>query len=161
MSGLDLKQLRDWVVFPSLHAVGLWSKPAERLVLATGLVESRYRYLDQIDKHEKPGPARGLWQMEAATYHDIWERYLRRNTELASKIRPFIMDAVNPLEQLHGNLYYSCIMCRVFYLRFPEPLPKFDDIEGMGEYWKTYYNTYKGAGTVEKFIQVAKPVFEL
>lgn len=161
MSGLDLEQLRRYVVAPALQSVLLWSKSAENLVLATGLAESRYRYLDQIERggDKRPGPARGLWQMEAATYRDIWDNFLKHNQPLAARIRPFIMDATEPLEQLHGNLYFAAIMCRVHYFRVPEALPRFDDIEGHARYWKRYYNTIHGAGTVDGFIQTVYPVF--
>lgn len=162
-TGLDLKQLRAYVVLPALNALGLYSKAAERLVLATGLVESRYRYLDQIERggDSRPGPARGLWQMEGPTHHDLWENYLRYQPELTAKIRPFLLEGLDPLEQLHGNLYYAAIMCRVFYRRIKAPLPEADDLEGLAAYWKRYYNTHLGAGTTDGFMQVALPVMRI
>ena len=35
----------------------------------------------------------------------------------------------------------------------PEKLPNSYDIEGLAKYWKKYYNTEGGKGTVEKFIE--------
>jgi hypothetical protein len=42
-------------------------------------------------------------------------------------------------------------MARVHYLRRPEPIPT--DLTGQAEYWKKWYNTYLGAGTVEEYIE--------
>jgi hypothetical protein len=36
-----------------------------------------------------------------------------------------------------------------------------NDWPGMAAYWKKYYNTPAGAGTVEGFIQKARPAFDL
>lgn len=163
MAGIDLQQLRAYVVVPSLTAIGLYSKAAERLVLATGLVESEYRFIDQIERggDKQPGPARGLWQMEAATHNDLWKNFLKYKPELSALIKPYVLDGLSPLEQLHGNLYYAAIMCRVFYNRIQTPLPHADNLEGMAAYWKKYYNTPLGAGTIHGFMQKALPVMEI
>ena len=65
------------------------------------------------------------------------------------------------LDQLRGNLFYAAAMCRIFYLRFQKPLPQPNDWEGMARYWKKYYNTHLGAGTVDGFLQKAQPVIAL
>ena len=44
-------------------------------------------------------------------------------------------------------------MARIHYLRVPEALPAADDVVGLAAYWKRYYNTELGAGTVEKFVE--------
>ena len=54
------------------------------------------------------------------------------------------------VDQLKGNLYYAVAMCRIHYYRVSEALP--NDLEGMARYWKKYYNTELGKGTVEEFI---------
>ena len=64
-------------------------------------------------------------------------------------------------DTLSGDLYdfrYSTLMCRVHYFRVPEPLPvntgdKMVYLESLGRYWKKYYNTEKGAGTIAGFIK--------
>ena len=40
-------------------------------------------------------------------------------------------------------------MARLKYWRVSQPLP--ETLDGMARYWKTYYNTPKGAGTEDKF----------
>jgi len=41
-------------------------------------------------------------------------------------------------------------MCRIHYLRVPEPIP--DTIQGQAAYWKMHYNTELGAGTPQEYI---------
>ena len=45
---------------------------------------------------------------------------------------------------------YSGIAARLFLLNNPSEIP--GDVPGQARYWKRYYNTQEGAGTVEKFI---------
>ena len=99
--------------------------------------------------------------MEPVTHDDIWERYLSRKPHLLNDLKGLIMRDMDLHEQLHGNLFYAAAMCRIFYLRFKEPLPDAGDWHGMAAYWKKYYNTYLGAGTVEGFLQKARPVMDI
>jgi hypothetical protein len=146
---MNLDHLRDLVIRPTLKHIELWSPASENLVLGTALVESKAEYLRQLQ-----GPALGLWQMEPETHDDIWENYLRYQHELGLMVTELTTSAAlteGSLE-LIGNLYYGAAMCRVHYRRVTEPLPDDRDAQGMARYWKRYYNTSKGAGTVEKAV---------
>ena len=152
--GFDVEQVRIEVVRPALRSIKLWSRVAENLVLGTGIVESRLKYIKQLGT----GPALGLFQMEPFTHNDIWRTTLW-GTELGMNvgnlIRPF-HGIAPPATQLIGNLWYAAAMCRVHYRRIRAPLPS-DNAMDLARYWKQYYNTPLGAGTVEK----ATPAFEI
>jgi hypothetical protein len=64
----------------------------------------------------------------------------------------FNVDGFN-FEDIEWNLKAAIVMSRLRYHVVPEPLPPSDDIIRLGEYWKKYYNTVYGAGTVQKFVQ--------
>lgn len=146
---MNLDHLRDLVIRPTLKHLELWSPAAENLVLGTALVESKAEYLRQIQ-----GPALGLWQMEPATHDDIHENYLRYQRDLALRVAELTTTAAltDGAMELIGNLYYGAAMCRVHYRRVEEPLPDDRDAHGLAKYWKQHYNTFKGAGTVEKAV---------
>lgn len=152
---MDAKQLRDYVIRPTLKYLGLHSQSAEQLVLGTIFQESRGEYIKQLGD----GPALGLAQMEPATHDDIWFNYLAYKRKLASNISELASiksldpDMVPKAKELMSNLSYAVAMCRVHYLRVPEPLPKAGDIEAMGKYWKQYYNTPLGAGSADEFVE--------
>lgn len=149
--GLDLGQLREHIVRPTIVNLGLYSEAAENLLIGTALVESRARYLVQIH-----GPARGLWQMEPATHDDIWANFLAFQPELARRVHNCAVRYNDP-DELVWNLRYAAAMCRVHYQRVPEKLPQARDAQAMAVYWKRYYNTLRGAGTIPG----ALPFFEV
>ena len=153
--GLDVVQLREEIIRPALLHIGLYSKAAENLVLGTALTESRARYLRQLGG----GPALSIWQIEPLTHHDLHNNYLNGRRELRGLVYDLMTDsAANDFDgELVGNLMYGAAMCRVFYRRIPARLPDEQDAQGMSRYWKKYYNTHLGAGTIEK----ALPHFEV
>ncbi|MBF0165084.1 MAG: hypothetical protein HQM01_11385 [Magnetococcales bacterium] len=144
--GLDPHQLREQIIRPTLQRLILWSEAAEELVLGTAIQESGLRFVRQLGS----GPARGLWQMEPATHDDLWLNYLHSRTKLALNILgPYPKPDPG---RLVWDLTYSCAMCRVHYLRCPQELPSAGDIKAQAAYWKKFYNTPLGAGTVEQYL---------
>ena len=145
---IDASQLRNDIVRPALEDTGMWSLDAENLVMGTAAQESRLKYIRQLGD----GPALSLFQMEPATYKDIWDNYLSYREDLSETILNAIdASGIPPATRLMWDLRFSAIMCRVHYRRVQEPLPT--DLPGMAQYWKDHYNTVLGAGTVEEFIE--------
>ena len=126
------------------------------MVFLTGLVESKYDYLTQLGD----GPAKSFFQIEPATCKDIVDNYVKYR----SKLQKAISDTASirkrwdaaPMDELaymlETNIAFAICMCRVHYRRVPKALPKIGDKRGFASYWKRYYNTELGAGTVEKFL---------
>jgi len=148
-------KFRELIIRPVLEELEMWSPAAENLVFGTALTESGLGYLKQTGK----GPALGLWQMEPATVRDI-SRYLARRLDLRDRLRPYCIDWPFDPDELPGNLYLSCALCRIHYWRVPDALPRADDLAGLGRYWKQYYNTINGAGTVNDFLLRAGRILE-
>lgn len=150
--GIDTIQFRARIVRPVLHALRLWSPAAECLVMGTAMHESHLQYLKQLGQ----GPALGVFQMEPATYTDIWNNFLAYQAELARLVSQFSIS--NPdAQEMEGNLYFATAMCRVHYRRVKDVLPPHHQARALAEYWKKHYNTVLGKGTVEQ----ALPHFEL
>ncbi|MAO22632.1 MAG: hypothetical protein CMJ25_17935 [Phycisphaerae bacterium] len=137
------------------------SDGAVQLVLETGLVESRYKYLRQLGD----GPARSFWQVEPATAVDNLQHYLKHRKKLMSKCAEVsLVDLMHwqTFEEslwsdiLEKNLAASIIHCRVKYWRVPKSMPS--SLEGRAKYWKQYYNSGLGAGSEEKYIEIIKDI---
>jgi hypothetical protein len=142
--------LRELVIRPALRHLGLWSEAAENLLMGTAAQESLLgRYLMQMGG----GPALGIFQMEVATHDDCWENYLAYREDLAAQVIETCVHKRNRQGQLVWNLQYAAAMCRVQYHRFKEPLPEPGDVLGLASYWKRYWNTAQGKGTVEEFVR--------
>ena len=152
-SMLNQPQIKD-LIERILKKMGLYSPEALDLVYKTGKVESGYKYLRQIK-----GPARGLFQCEAWVAVDICKNYLHYRKDLMHKVAESAMVKlsyfVDPKEAdwdfiLETNIAAQIAMCRLHYRRIPKPLPSSD--EGQANYWKKYYNSMAGRGTVEDFL---------
>ena len=152
--GTQMKQatqdLLDLVIKPTLYDLGMDSEKAEALLLGTALVESGGHAIRQ----HGGGPALGLFQMEPTTHDDIWENFIRYRPNLYTKIKAAAHygGAMPPVpDVMSWNARYACAMARIHYLRVPEPLPA--SVEGMAAYYKKFYNTTAGKGTVERFLE--------
>jgi len=131
------------------------SEDAVNLVLATGIVESRYEYIRQMGD----GPARSFWQVEAATAVDNLMHYLKHRPKLMQEcanasyvdLKHWQDFDENIWEEiLEKNIAAGIIHCRLKYWRVPKKMPS--SIEGQAYYWKKYYNTEGGKGDPEHFI---------
>jgi len=147
---IDPVEFKRWVVEPVLRFLGMHSLSAERLVVGTAAVESGLSHLVQLGG----GPALGVYQIEPETHRDIWDTYLAYRPELASKVRSLASQHWfddDPDRELICNLSYSTAICRLKYYRIKAPLPDANDIQGLANYWKQYYNTKRGKGRVDDF----------
>lgn len=148
---LNVEHVRTMVVRPTLKHLELHSQSAEDLVLGTLIQESRLTYLLQVGG----GPGLGLAQMEPATFNWLWDDYLHKRPELKERVRSLVGDWRAGWDlslELVTNLSFASALCRVRYLPATAPLPNTGDIAGLGAYWKKYYNTEKGAGTAQQWV---------
>lgn len=150
--GLDQRDVLQYVVTPTLQYLDPeipYSRGAERLLLGTAIHESKLQWLDQTAPG--PGPAYGLWQVEAATHDDLWTRFVEPRQALAHKLRSLRAPWASPIDQLRWNLPYACAIARVVYFRTPDPMPAVDDVDTMAALSKRVFNTVKGKATVDDY----------
>jgi len=122
------------------------SKDATELLMMTAAQESHCgRYL----KQEGTGPALGIFQIEPATYRDLFHNFLRYNQRLLAHLEGYFRVHERNFElNLKGNLSYQIVIARLQYRRFPEALPSCDCSTSMAQYYKKYWNTKKGKATI-------------
>lgn len=145
---MNSKQVRMDLVRPVLQALDPeipYTLAAENLILGTIAQESRGgTFIKQIG-----GPALGIVQMEPVTHADH-VRWLAERPDLMAKIKQ-VTKAGFEAGDLVWNLAYAVAMARVHYRRVPPPLPAPQAVAALADYWKQWYNTPLGAGTVEEF----------
>jgi hypothetical protein len=151
MNPIQLKALIQKV----LLGMNKYSSEAVELLMLTAAQESHCgEYITQIGG----GPALGIFQMEPATMRDIFDNYLNYRKPLKQSVEMFSSGSDLDLE---GNILFQIALARVHYLRVPEAIPKRQDFQGsdagfdlyvfaMARYWKKYWNTDKGKGTVRE-----------
>ena len=134
-------------------------KEALDLVYCTGLVESKYEYIEQLES----GPAKSFWQVEPSTAVDNCRNFISSRPKLLQTcadilgIDPYyFIDA--ELDDwdwiLRTNIAAGILHCRIKYWRVPEDIESGQ--EGLAKYWKEHYNTIEGAGTIEHFLTLTE-----
>lgn len=139
--------LRFVIVRPTLQHLGMWSVAAEELMMGTLAQESA------MGKHYRQiggGPALGFFQVEPATESDVWDNFLAFKPEIRNKVLELVNLSPGSDEPLISNPIYSCAIARCVYYRRPEAIPQ--DLEGQAGFWKKFYNTHLGKGTVEEYL---------
>ncbi len=143
-------QLKEAVIIPALEKIELYSPEAVALILGTACVESQCgEYIQQIN-----GPALGIFQIEMATFNDLMNNYLAYRPELKAKLMALYCEGMDARQNLTCNLMFQAAVCRLIYYRAPAPIPQ--NVAGMADFWKKYYNTHKGKGTPDKFLEAYK-----
>jgi len=129
-----------------LKEAGLYSPEAVNLLMGTAAQESALGlFISQIR-----GPAKGIFQCEPATEKDIWENFLKYRDSIRRSIW-IITEHKGWGPWLEWDLAYQILICRCHYLRCPGAIPK--TVEDQAWYWKKFYNTVAGAGTVQQYIE--------
>ena len=119
--------------------------------MRTGWAESGYRDLRQYK-----GPAIGFWQVELATAKDTMVNYVNYRPEIKKSLESIGLIWNNDKEiefSLLSNISVQAAFCRLHYRRVPSALPGNNDLKSQGEYWKKYYNSHLGKGTVKHFME--------
>lgn len=143
---LKSDQLRTLIIRPALQDLLMWSEQAEELLIFTCAVESEGgSYLKQIK-----GPALGIYQMEPKTYNDIWQNYIVYKQSLGMILgHHFDAFRMPPEDRLIYDIRFATAMARIHYYRVSEALPAANNIDGIWDYYKKYYNSSKGAADKE------------
>lgn len=144
---IDPKEFRQTIIWPALQWLSpdvSYSVDAANLLLGTALQESLLKHTRQVG-----GPALGYFQMEPNTHDDIWLNFLKYRRPLAQKIVDLI-GGEPTAELLETDHLYAAAMCRVHYLRCPEPIPS--ALADQAALWKLRYNTPLGAGTEREYM---------
>jgi hypothetical protein len=94
------------------------------------------------------GPALGIGQLEPNSQITL----LNSLTQEEVVVLDMLSNSSSPINNIIGNLPYAVAMVRIYYSKVPEPLPP-NTVSGLARYWKQWYNTPAGSGTVQQFIK--------
>ncbi len=137
----NIAQFRELIIKSTLNDLKMYSENAEELLVFTCAVESLGgTYLTQVG-----GRALGIFQMMPETYNDIWENYIKGKGGLGLiLLSNFHINFMPSEERLIYDLRYATAMARIHYNRVVEPLPDKNNVKAIWNYYKAYYNTFKG-----------------
>lgn len=102
---------------------------------------------DMMSDNGAFGPA----QHELKTHDDDWNIFIVKRPIIYHKMIE-LKGNLESKDALTGNLFYAVAMMRLHYARFRESLPQPDDLVAQAIYYRKYWNSSKGKGTVDKYV---------
>lgn len=137
----NIDQFRKLIIQRTLEDLNMYSLDAAELLVFTCATESDGgSFLHQVN-----GPALGIYQMEPATYNDIWQNHIYHEPKLALILfTSFSVSRMPSEERLIHDLRYATAMARIHYERVAERLPDAKNLTAIWKYYKQYYNTSEG-----------------
>lgn len=122
------------------------STNALALLLETAAQETR---LGMYRDPTPYGAGTGLCQFDKIGFDDVQARTSGAWRTLIKLAFDVDINAVQ-YRELEESPLLSFIFCRLKYRLIPAAIPS--TVEGRAEYWKRYYNTVAGKGTVDEYI---------
>ena len=116
----------------------------------------------------------GLWQIQPGAMIEAMG-YIRRKQRLMERAGRWLfgqdqadaaplygLQDLRMMQFVSGWDRLGCLLCRVYLLRIPEAIPA--GARAQATYWKDYWNTELGSGTIDKYIEaydrLVRPVLE-
>ena len=97
------------------------------------------------------GAGAGIFQHDEIPFYDNQSRYEQRHIIKVIDSFNINMRKVS-WEDLLTDIEAGAIATRLHFKPFKEEIP--EDIVGRGQYWKKYYNTEAGKGTVKHYLEM-------
>lgn len=147
--GICAQELRQWVIKPTLKRLGVYSKTAENLLLATAAQESG------LGSHIKPAGQRalGIYQIHSLSHRHIWDDHLAKYSNMASIVRGLASQhdfLTQPHTELATNLSYATAIAWFMYARHDDfTLPESNNIDALAKTWKRFYHPKNNCSTAD------------
>ncbi len=92
----------------------------------------------------------GLTQFDKIAFEDVKKRTNDKNKQIVKNNLKVEIDLIE-WEMLAYSPFLALLFTRLKYKLIPEEIPV--TIEDRAKYWKKYYNTILGAGTIEHYLK--------
>lgn len=99
----------------------------------------------------------GLSQFDKSGFLHVKNNTKKIHKEKILNLWNIDIDKVEYRELAYSPLL-SVIFCRLYYLLIPSKIP--ETLELRAQYWKRYYNSLLGKGTVQGYIDKSKYIYE-
>ncbi len=145
---LSAYDLRHLIIRDTLKRLDDWSPAAENLLLGTAAQESG------LGNDLKSGRMLGLCHISPQTHQAVWDKYLVKNPDLASRVRGLASQRSflsNPHGELVTNLIYATAIAWLIYKRCNQALPAESDVNGLAKFWHRHFHA-KAAATEGDFV---------
>ncbi|WP_372749247.1 hypothetical protein [Litorivivens sp.] len=144
---MNVSELREQIIGPTLKYLGIHSNVAEELLLGTAALES------QLNPLHKDADGVGIYRITPKQHRQIWDDYLAFKPDLASRVRGlasqhrFLQD---PDTELSWNLSYATAIAWLIYQREEIVLPTPAEADQLGALWRKCFGHRTNARKSEK-----------
>ena len=142
------QQWKDNIIIPVLVRLDIAAKEqsflsaaAVNILLGTIAVESNFNWVRQTSG----GPGRGFFQIEPDTAQDVLDRTKKFELSAWHIIQEF-KSTLSVNDALVSDISFQCAIARMKYYLIPVKLPDADNLKGLADYWKVYYQAGGDAG---------------
>jgi hypothetical protein len=149
--GLCPDELRHLVIRPTLEYLNQYSLAAETLLMGTAAVESAMGY----ELKQNKGRGLGIYHITPRSHQLLWDQYLAKDPELASKVRGLASQhgfLIKPHCELTTNLRYATAIAWLLYERKGKSLPDPNDVIAMAKFWRRHFHSRPQNG-IETYIE--------
>ncbi len=141
--GICSRELRRYIIRPSLKHLGMWSSTGENLLLGTAAQESQLGSHIKYKNHR----ALGIYQISPKMHRSIWDHYLAKQPELSSKVRGLASQReflIHPHHELATNLSYATAIAWLIYHRTGIAISKIPpgNINELGQLWRRHFHSH-------------------
>ena len=143
----------------AVELVSFGDENAVEFLMEISKVESKYGTDPRTFQSDRI--SKGIFQIDPVALEEV-QRRLDPNADVGANIRRYneqLIESYNiDLSKITSDdldkPLISAAVARAYLLSVPEALPKagYDNREARARYWKTYYNTSEGAGTVDYYL---------
>lgn len=145
--GIESRGYIDFVINTVCLYLGTGKENAKKMLKETCAVETQLGTFE--DRHpDKLGV--GAYQFDQIALDDLKKETDTRHKRKVKRLWGYDIDTI-ALKDLADDFLLATICCRLKYLRIPQAIP--DNYLNRGVYWKKYYNTSKGKGTIEHYYE--------
>jgi hypothetical protein len=137
------------------RALGSVGGLASELLLETAAQETNFgQYLDPTPR----GAGRGVFQCDFIAFQDVQQRAKAADVKMVSRVFGFDLTRISH-ECLDLSPLAAAVFARLHYKLVRDAIPQ--TLDGRAAYWKRFYNTFAGKGTVDKYLASAAVVAEM
>ena len=157
--GINCHDFLEFVVQPVLKQLGVTSKTAEKLLLATACYES------EMGHHLSSKKGLGIFAISEQLHKEVWDKFLALDCDLASCIRGMASQhefPKQPHHELATNLLYATAIAWMVYQYHLVELPQDDSAEALADCWQKYFVTgpidyQQRSDFIDCFTKIAPP----
>lgn len=133
---INSQEFLEYIIQPTLRALGVQSAAADKLMLATAC------YQTSLGQHLCQPDALGVFAISESLHREVWDQFIALDCDLASTVRGMASQHEFPKAphlELVANLRYATAIAWLVYQYRKLALPSTITIETLTDCWQRFF----------------------